>query len=331
MNLALMELAKIDFNIIHASYQEELKYATSWWKETCVSNQLPFVRDVIVENYFWNVGIIYEPQFGYTRRILTIINALVTTIDDIYDIYGTLEELELFAAMVDNWDVNRLDKLPEYMRLCFLVLYNEINGFGCDILKHMKLEIICFCDVKLWADLCKAYLVEAKWYKRGYKPSLEEYMQNAWISTSVPAFLIHLYCVFSDQISIQILESLSEDRQHVVRCSAIVLRLANDLATSQDELARGDVLKSVHCYMHETGASEKEARAHVQQMISDTWNEMNYETKIALVPRGFVEAAMNLTRMSQCIYQHGDGHGRSVIAKTVERVMSLLVSPVPLD
>uniref|UniRef100_A0A0D3DAV0 Terpene synthase metal-binding domain-containing protein n=2 Tax=Brassica TaxID=3705 RepID=A0A0D3DAV0_BRAOL len=156
-------------------------------------------------------------------------------------------------------------------------------------------------------------------------------MQNAWISTSVPAFLIHLYCVFSDQISIQILESLSEDRQHVVRCSAIVLRLANDLATSQDELARGDVLKSVHCYMHETGASEKEARAHVQQMISDTWNEMNYETKIALVPRGFVEAAMNLTRMSQCIYQHGDGHGRSVIAKTVERVMSLLVSPVPLD
>ena len=28
MNLALMELAKIDFNIIHASYQEELKYAT---------------------------------------------------------------------------------------------------------------------------------------------------------------------------------------------------------------------------------------------------------------------------------------------------------------
>ena len=74
----------------------------SWWKEACLSNQLPFVRDGIVENYFWNVGIIYEPQFGYTRRFMTIISALIITIDDIYDIYGTLEELELFTAMVDK-------------------------------------------------------------------------------------------------------------------------------------------------------------------------------------------------------------------------------------
>lgn len=33
---------------------------------------------------------------------MTIVNALVTTIDDIYDVYGTLEELELFTAMVDK-------------------------------------------------------------------------------------------------------------------------------------------------------------------------------------------------------------------------------------
>ncbi|KAF8096411.1 hypothetical protein N665_0309s0037 [Sinapis alba] len=176
MNLALMQLAKIDFNIVQASHQEELKCVTRWWKETCLSDQLPFVRDGIVQNYIWNVGIVYEPQFGYTRRIMTIINALITIIDDIYDIYGTLEELELFTAMVDNWNVNRLDDLPEYMRLCFLVLYNEINGIGCDILKHKNINVIPFLK-KSWADLCKAYLVEAKWYKSGYKPSVEEYMQ----------------------------------------------------------------------------------------------------------------------------------------------------------
>jgi len=67
-----------------------------------LTNQLPFVRDRIVENYFWTVGLIYEPQFGYIRRIMTIVNALVTTIDDIYDIYGTLEELELFTSMVEK-------------------------------------------------------------------------------------------------------------------------------------------------------------------------------------------------------------------------------------
>lgn len=49
---------------------------------------------------------------------------------------------------------------------------------------------------------------------------------------------------------------------------------------------------------------------------------MNYEAKIALLPRGFVEAAMNLARMSQCIYQHGDGHGRPDKVKTVEHVLA---------
>uniref|UniRef100_A0A1J3JDY9 1,8-cineole synthase 2, chloroplastic n=1 Tax=Noccaea caerulescens TaxID=107243 RepID=A0A1J3JDY9_NOCCA len=335
MNLVLIKFAKIDFNIVQSSHQEDLKYVSSWWKETCLGIQLPFVRDRIVENCLWTVGLIYEPQFANIRRIMTIVNALVTTIDDIYDIYGTLEELELFTAMVDKWDINLLDELPEYMRRCFLILYNEINGIGCNILKYKNINVIPFLQ-KSWADLCKAYLVEAKWYKKGYKPSVEEYMQNAWISISAPTVLIHFYCVFSDQISIQILETLSQHRQDVVRCSATVLRLANDLGTSPDELARGDVLKSVQCYMHETGASEEKASAHVQQMISDTWDEMNYETKTArsstiALSRGFVEAAMNLARMSQCMYQYGDGHGCPDKAKTVERVLSLLVNPIPLE
>ncbi|KAJ4901137.1 hypothetical protein Rs2_15088 [Raphanus sativus] len=333
-NLVLIEFAKIDFNIVQIAHQEDLKYVSRWWKETCFADQLPFVRDRIVENYFWTVGLIYEPQFGNIRRIMTIVNALVTTIDDIYDIYGTLEELELFTAMVDNWDVNRLEDLPEYMRLCFLTLFNEINSIGCDILKYKNIDVIPFLR-KSWADLCNAYLVEAKWYKKGYKPSVEEYIQNAWISISAPTILIHFYCIFSDQISVQILESLSQHSQEIVRCSATILRLANDLGTSPDELARGDVLKSAQCYMHETGASEEEAHAHVQQMICETWDEMNYETKTArtssLLSRGFMEAAVNLARMSQCMYQYGDGHGCPNKAKTVERVRALLVNPVPLD
>ncbi|KAH0854926.1 hypothetical protein HID58_028204 [Brassica napus] len=304
-NLVLIEFAKIDFNIVQIAHQEDLKYASR-----------------IVENYFVAVGIIYEPQFGNARRIISIVNALVTTIDDIYDIYGTLEELEIFTAMVDNWDVNRLDELPEYMRLCFLILYNEVNSIGCDILKDKHIN---------WADLCKTYLVEAKWYKKGYKPTVKEYIQNAWISISGQTILIHFYCGFSDQISVQILETLAQHRQDIVRCSATILRLANDLATSPDELARGDVLKSVQCYMHETGATEEEAQAHVQQMICDTWEEMNYEAKMAgtsSLPRGFVEAAMNVARMAQCIYQYGDGHGCPEEGKTVERFMYLVVNPV---
>ncbi|CAH2061278.1 unnamed protein product [Thlaspi arvense] len=248
-NLVLVEFAKIDFNIVQAIHQEELKYVSSWWRETGLGHQLHFARDRIVENYFWTIGQIQEPQFGNVRRTMTKVNALLTTIDDIYDIYGTLEELQLFTVAFENWDVNRLDDLPEYMRLCFLVVYNEVNTIGCDILRNKNINVIPF------------------------------------------------------------------------------LRKA-------DELERGDVSKSIQCYMNETGASGEQARVHVRQMINDMWDEMNYEKmghSASLLPEDFMETVINLARMSQCMYQYGDGHGSPEKAKIVDHVMSLLFDPIPLD
>lgn len=86
--------------------------------------------------------------------------------------------------------------------------------------------------------------------------------------------------------------------------------------------------------MIESGASEEKARSHVRQMIDDSWDEMNYEKMAhssSLLRHDFVETVINLARMSQCMYQYGDGHGSPAKAKIVERVMSLLFNPVPLD
>ncbi|KAL0685205.1 hypothetical protein Bca4012_052053 [Brassica carinata] len=62
---------------------------------------------------------------------------------------------------------------------------------------------------------------------------------------------------------------------------------------------------------------------------------MNYETQkvnnSSSLSRGFVKAALNLGCMSQCVYQHGDGHASPDKGKTVDRIMSLFVNPIPLD
>ena len=73
-----------------------------WWKSSGLGQKLSFARDRLMESFFWTVGIGFEPEFSYFRRSLTKINALITIIDDVYDVYGSLDELELFTNAVER-------------------------------------------------------------------------------------------------------------------------------------------------------------------------------------------------------------------------------------
>lgn len=68
-----------------------------------LANKLGFVRDRLMESYFWTIGIVWEPQFNNCRKGLTKVAALITTIDDVYDVYGSLEELEMFTDIVQRF------------------------------------------------------------------------------------------------------------------------------------------------------------------------------------------------------------------------------------
>lgn len=101
----------------------------------------------------------------------------------------------------------------------------------------------------------------------------------------------------------------------------------------QHELQRGDVPKSVQCYMHESGASEEKARDHIRFLIKETWTIMNEElqvvTKSPKFSESFIEIAItNLARVTVCLYHEGDGF--SVQDLTKDLVLSLFVHPMPL-
>ncbi|KAL5568187.1 hypothetical protein UlMin_024762 [Ulmus minor] len=258
--------------------------------------------------------------------MLTQLGSLITAIDDIYDVYGTLKELELFTDAVERWDIDAIDQLPDYIKICFLALHNSINDMAFEVLKKQRFHIIKHLK-KAWADLCKAYLLEAKWYYSGYTPSLEEYIENAWISISAPVILVHAFFFVTKQITKEALECL-EKYPSIIRSSSMILRFADDLGTSSDEIERGDVPKSIQCYMHQSGASEEEARQHIKFLIGETWKQMNKDrvtnSPFCIV---FLEIATNLGRMAQCMYQHGDGYGVPN-RETKDRVLSLLINPI---
>nr|GMD17897.1 terpene synthase 10-like [Ipomoea batatas] len=78
-----------------------------------------------------------------------------------------------------------------------------------------------------------------------------------------------------------------------------------------DEFKRGDVPKAIQCYMGEAKASVNDACGFIDLEMNEIWKKMNKVRLEGGSPFSgtFIEAAMNIARVAQCIYQHGDRHG----------------------
>ena len=90
-----------------------------------------------------------------------------------------------------------------------------------------------------------------------------------------------------------------------------------------------DVPKSIQCYMNESGASEEYACEHIKSIICDTWKKMNKERLNCSFSPSFIEIAMNIARMGQCMYQHGDGHSCQD-RQTKNHILSLFIQSIPI-
>ncbi|XP_058722821.1 terpene synthase 10-like isoform X1 [Vicia villosa] len=323
----LLHFAKLDFNIVQSIYQEELKYSSRWWEKIEFGEKLSFARNRLVENYVWTVGTNSKPDFEYYRKEITKVGCFITTIDDIYEMGGTLEELELFTKAIDRWDLNAMEPLPHHMKICFHALYNFVNEISFETLKRSGNNITSYLK-KGWTDLCKSFLIEAKWYHNGYTPSFEEYLENAMINIGVPNVLIHTYFFISNTLKMEDLASL-EENSNLIRYPAILLRLANDLGTNKREKEMGDYPKSIQCYMKETGSSEEEAFEYVKSTMYSTWRKLNKESHISSFSTSFIEIAMNIGRMALFMYQHGDGHSIQD-SKIQNGIMSLIFQAIPI-
>ncbi|KAL0365206.1 UNVERIFIED_CONTAM: (-)-alpha-terpineol synthase [Sesamum angustifolium] len=324
VNPLVLELAKLDFNIVQATHQQELKHVYEWWKQTGLAEKLPFARDRMVECYFWTIGCFFHPEDGYRRIIIAKLNALITVIDDIFDVYGTSKNYNSSTTLF-----KAIHQLPNYMQICYMALYNFINETAYEVLKQQGRLIIPHLR-KSWEDLCRTYLQEAEWYFTGYTPTLEEYMNNAWISISAPLTLSHTYFVVANPIENEVAGSLHK-YQDVVRYSGTILRLADDLGTSQAEMERGDVAKAVECYMNERGGSREEAEEYVRYLIDETWKKMNEGVAVAADDsaflQDFVRIAADIGRTAQYFYQHGDGHGIQT-PQIKQNIPTLLFQPI---
>ncbi|CAN1857421.1 Alpha-terpineol synthase, chloroplastic [Linum perenne] len=333
--LPLLQLAKLDFNMVQQVHRNELEELTSWWKDLGLKEEMEFARDPLVESFLWAIGMTSHPQMGECRIAMAKVAILVHIIDDVYDVYGFLDELELFTMAIDRWDISELDKLPHYMQLCFMAVYNTGNQMSNHFNSRQQGRIDMM-STNQWADLCRSYLKEARSYRSGSDQTLDQYLDIAWKSVACDVVLIHGYLSSpTETLTHEALDVLTRSDPNLTRLTSIIVRLTNDLASSKGELERGDVVKAVECYMKEKKVSEDVARGHMDRLIDDTWKMINDDVLFTAnsngscdLPTTYVDLAINVARTSHYMYKHGVSKGSSSAPRDKDRAVSLLFEPL---
>ncbi|KAK9292933.1 hypothetical protein L1049_020915 [Liquidambar formosana] len=268
MNPMLLELAKLDFNMVQATHQEDPTHMSRWWRSTGLGERLNFARDRLMENFLWTVGVIFEPQFGYCRRMSTKVNALITIIDDIYDVYGTLDELETFADVIER--LVRLTILINFFFFSFFIFFSLTFRDP-----NSAYIYIYYINIYIYMKLIKC------------RTSFPHLIIIIYIYRCCRKLSLNILFLLSDGISMQWTNQLSD---YMKICFFALYNSVNEMAydilkeqgfhiipylRKADELKRGDVPKSIQCFMYEIGASEDDARDHIKCLISEMWKKMN--------------------------------------------------------
>ncbi|KAD6119267.1 hypothetical protein E3N88_10538 [Mikania micrantha] len=180
-NKSLLRLAKLGFNLLQSQHKKELSQLAKWWKGFDVPNNLPFTRDRSVENYFWILGVYFEPQYSRARVFLTKVIGISTILDDTYDAYGTHEELVIFTEAVQRWSITCMDELPNYMKLIYKGLLDIYEEMEETMAKEGKAHHVNYAKEAM-KEMIRNFMTEAKWRNEGYIPTVEEHQSVSFMS-----------------------------------------------------------------------------------------------------------------------------------------------------
>ncbi|KAK1427325.1 hypothetical protein QVD17_16008 [Tagetes erecta] len=329
---SLLKLVKLGFNLLQSLHKRELNEISKWWKRFDVPKNLPFVRDRIVESYFWAFGTYSEPKYSLSRIFFAKLVQVATMIDDTYDAYGTYEELKIFTKAVERWCLSSLDALPNYMKLAYRILldvYQEMEA----IQEIEEIRPLYNCAKVSMTELFKGYMLEAEWVKEGRIPTVDEYASIGLVTGNSGPFLLGCYIGMSDIFANETVKWAS-NYPSLFKYSTEIGRLLNDLASykipshikhfvkqircgkkprfeeicdKKKEREREHFPSSVQCYMKQYNVTEKHAVDMVRNKIEDAWKDIYQESLTCKdVSRPLIMVVVNYARTLYYLFTNND-------------------------
>ncbi|KAH7652867.1 Alpha-humulene synthase protein [Dioscorea alata] len=327
-NDVVLELAKLDFHLLQLLHREEVTKICIWWYDLGLARELKFIRDRIVELYFWIFGVYFEPQYSKGRMMLVKVISMLSLMDDIYDSYGTLHELQQFTLAIQRWELKQDDaQLDKKLQLGFMAICNTLKELEDQVLQDGNR---CRIDT-FRRELEKAavvWLEEAKWRVERYVPSsLAEHLDLSRKTTAYHVIACASLLGIGEEVTKETLEWIASFPQ-ISNDITSISRLMDDAADSEFEAEREHVISTISCCMKEYGDSWEEAKLRILGMVENAWMDINRECLRLnnMIPSYVLVRFVNLACMMETIYRNSDGYTESASLK--KTISLLLVEPI---
>ncbi|GJV82464.1 germacrene D synthase [Tanacetum coccineum] len=303
---SLLRLAKLGFNQLQSLHRKELSQLSKWWKGFDAPKNLHYMRDRLVECYFWALGVYFQPQYSRSRIFLAKSIAMSTVLDDTYDAYGTFEELEIFTKAVQRWSITCINSLPDYMKLIYKALLDIYEELEEIMEKEGKTSHLNYAKETM-KEFIGCYMMEAKWRNEGYIPTIEEHKSVAFLSCGYKMLTTASFVGMGDMVTEDSFKWVCTNPP-LVKASSTICRIMDDIVGHKEEQQREHVASSVESYMkHHDVSKEEKVYGLLNQQVEDAWKNVNRESLVCKdVPMPLIMCVINLARAMDTLYKYED-------------------------
>ncbi|XP_050234951.1 ent-kaur-16-ene synthase, chloroplastic-like isoform X2 [Mercurialis annua] len=285
------------------------------WVKVCRFEELNFARLLLLNCYYTNSAVLVAPELADARIAITKNCILATVVDDFFDIAGSKEELENLVQLVQRWgETSTIGYRSEQVKIIFSALEDMIKELDSIAFKHHGRSVEHHL-VKIWHELLKSMMQEAAWAREDVIPSLDEYMENAYISFALGP-ICHITTYF---LGITLPEEVMIGPQlyNLFKHVSLVGRLFNDLQSFKREREQGKYNSISLRVFHSQGSiTEKEAIEDAKKDIEMYRKELlrlSVQKEENSLPKPFRELFWNFSNVLHYFYIDNDGYSNPKI------------------
>ncbi|GAU35833.1 hypothetical protein TSUD_56390, partial [Trifolium subterraneum] len=322
-NRDILKLAAEDFNLCQSIHNKELKQLGRWIVESRL-DKLEFARQKLAYCYFSSAATLFAPKLSDARISWAKNGVLTTVVDDFFDVGSSQEEQENLIQLVEKWDVDvNTVCCSEAVKIIFSAVRSTICEIGEKSVerqgRNVKDNVI-----KIWLDLMRSMFKEAEWLRTKATPTIDDYMQNAYVSFALgPIVLPALYLV-GPKLSDDVAEN--QELNYLFKTMSTCGRLLNDIQGFKRESEEGK-LNAVSLHMvHGNGVVTYEGTIDkIKGVIEDKRRELLrlvLKEKGSLVPRDCKDLFWKMMKVLNLFYMKDDGFtSNEMMYSTVNAVL----------